>query len=58
MFFMSDDFFNEKPSKIKRAVIAGASEALKYKSKDWNKRDEEIIQDITKRINEIIERID
>ncbi|MBS3072319.1 hypothetical protein J4477_00615 [Candidatus Pacearchaeota archaeon] len=51
------DVFNEEPSKLKRAVIAGASEALKIK-KSANKSEEEIIQTITKRMDEIISRID
>jgi len=53
-----DKFFDEQdPPKIKRAVIAGASEALKMK-KDWKKQDEEILQDIANRVDEIVERID
>lgn len=54
---MVDIFEDESPSKVKRAVIAGASEALKQK-KDWKKSDDEIIQDITYKINEIISNID
>ena len=56
---MEDEFFEEEnPSKIKRAVISGASEALKQKSTDWRKSDESILQDITERVEEIIEEID
>jgi len=57
---MINNFFDdeEKPSKIKRAVIAGANEALKQKAKEWQKRDEVIIQDIANRINEILSKID
>lgn len=51
------DVFNGDNSKVKRAVIAGASEALKIK-KTTNKSEEEIIQSITKRMGEIISRID
>jgi len=57
---MINNFFDdeENPSKIKRAVIAGANEALKQKAKEWQKRDEVIIQDIANRINEILSKID
>jgi len=56
---MVNDFFgDEKPSKIKRAVIAGANEALKMKAKNWKEEDHEIIQAITKRVNEIVGNID
>jgi hypothetical protein len=51
------DVFDDANSKVKRAVIAGASEALKIK-KDTNKTEEEIIQSITKRMGEIVSRID
>ena len=55
---MEDEFFDEgNPSKIKRAVIAGASEALKQKA-DWKKSDDEILQDITDNIEEILGKID
>ena len=49
---------DESPSKIQRAVIAGASEALKIKISDSKKNDDEIIQSITKRMEAILENID
>mgnify|MGYP001426836883 CR=1 FL=1 len=55
---MEDEFFDESPSKIQRAVIAGASEALKHKAKEWKKSDDEILQDITDRVEGIINNID
>jgi len=56
---MEEEFFDEdeNPSKIKRAIISGASEALKAK-KDWKKSDEEIMQDIAERMDELIKEID
>ncbi|MEK6874029.1 MAG: hypothetical protein AABW91_04235 [Nanoarchaeota archaeon] len=51
------DVFDDNNSKVKRAVIAGAAEALKIK-KNTNNSEEEIIQSITKRMGEIISRID
>tara|TARA_Y100000310_G_scaffold211920_1_gene212707 strand:+ start:5630 stop:5803 length:174 start_codon:yes stop_codon:yes gene_type:complete len=57
---MEEEFFDEEPNppRIKRAVIAGASEALKIKAKEWRMRDEDILQDITERVDEIVEGID
>ena len=55
---MEKKYLNDGDSKIKRAVIAGASEALKQKSGDWKKRDDEIIQDITSKMHEILDKID
>ena len=56
---MEEDYFEEEqnPPKIKRAVIAGASEALKAKG-DWKKTDDEILQEITERVDDIIKEID
>ncbi|MEM4625639.1 MAG: hypothetical protein QXJ28_02655 [Candidatus Pacearchaeota archaeon] len=45
-------------SSLKMAVIAGASEALKQRSKNAKITDEQIIRDITARIDEIVEKID
>ena len=57
---MASDFFDEEqnPPRIKRAVIAGVNEALKIKARDWKKKDEEIIQDIANRMDEILAKID
>jgi len=43
---------------LKRAAIAGASEALKYKEKNPRASDEEIIKHIAKKAKEIEENID
>ncbi|MFA5019691.1 MAG: hypothetical protein WC533_01190 [Candidatus Pacearchaeota archaeon] len=56
---MKENFFSEEsPSKIKRAVIAGASEALKAKAKNYNKPDEEIIRLVNGKIDDILNNID
>ncbi len=55
---MVEDFFDERPSKIKRAVIAGVAEALKQKTRNPKKSDQEIIQEVTKKVDDIIENID
>jgi len=49
---------SEDDRKLRMAVIAGASRALKYKAEDWKKRDEEIIQKITDEAQSIVENID
>ena len=56
---MVEDFFSDdNPSKLKRAVIAGAAEALKFKSRNQKKSDDEVIKHITSNIDEIIDNID
>lgn len=57
---MARDFFDEdsvSSPKMKIAVIAGASEALKLK-RDRKKSDDDIIQEITNKIEELIKNID
>jgi hypothetical protein len=57
---MGKDIFDNpsEPPRIKIAVIAGASEALKIKSKSFKKSDQEIIQEITKNVEKILDGID
>ena len=54
------DFFSDSnsPSKLKMAIIAGASEALKSRAQDSKKSDQEILQDIIKDASRIIANID
>ena len=40
------------------AVIAGASEALKYKEENFNAEDQEVLRFVTKKAKEIIRKID
>jgi len=55
---MEEDIFeDESPSRLKRAVIAGASEALKMK-KDWKRSDEDVLQSISDNIEIILKNID
>ncbi len=44
--------------KMIMAVIAGASEALKYKEENFNATDEEALKFVTKKAKEIIRKID
>jgi len=45
-------------SKLKRAVIAGASEALKFKNENPRASDEEAMQTVTSDVDAILSRID
>lgn len=45
-------------SRLKMALIVGASEALKHRNQNPNKRDDEILKEITKRASEILDNID
>ena len=57
---MVSKFFEDEgnPSKMKRAVFAGAAEALRRKKEPVKVSDEEIIQYISDNVEEIIEKID
>jgi hypothetical protein len=57
---MGEDIFEspKEPPRLKMAVIAGASEALKMKAKDWKKGDNQILQEITDNIEKILKEID
>jgi len=55
---MDDEFFEDDPPRITRAVIAGAAEALKQKSGDFKRLDGDILQDITDNIEKILDGID
>jgi len=54
------DFFSDSNSnsKLRMAIIAGASEALKSKAQDSRKSDQEILQEIINNANRIIANID
>ena len=43
---------------LKMAIIAGASFALKRKSKNFRKTDDEVLKEVTKNIDEILEKMD
>jgi len=56
---VENDFFEEGGSrKMKMAVIAGASEALKAKAQDSRKIDSDILQEVTDKVEEILKGID
>lgn len=44
--------------KLKLALIVGASEALKHKNQSPNKRDDEILKEVTRRANDLISNMD
>ena len=43
---------------LKMAIIAGASHALKYKDQHWKATPEEILQHISKHMEEILKQMD
>jgi hypothetical protein len=45
-------------SRIKMAVIAGASEAIKNKSQNPHMSDDEVLKHVARRVDEIIDNID
>lgn len=49
---------NENEEMIKRAVISGAAHALKYKNRNPNKSEQEILQEIVRELGNIIKEID
>ncbi|MBU3907225.1 MAG: hypothetical protein KKA64_03160 [Nanoarchaeota archaeon] len=48
----------KKDNVLKRAVIAGASKALSIKERNSKATEQEIMQEITRSVNEIISKID
>lgn len=48
----------EDQDTLKMAILSGASHALKYKSKNFRKSDEEVIQYISDILPEIIDKLD
>ena len=48
---------NEK-NRIKMAVISGASNAIRYKEKNPGATEEEVIKHVTKKVDEILKKID
>jgi hypothetical protein len=49
---------NANEENIKRAVISGAAHALKYKEKEPNKSDSEILRQVMGELRDIIREID
>ena len=49
---------SDKERKTKMAVIAGASEALNYQARHPRATESEILQHVSKRVREIIGKID
>lgn len=48
----------EEDKRLKMAVIAGASQAIRYKEKNKYATESEIIQHISDNVKEILEKID
>lgn len=45
-------------SRMKMAVIAGASEAIKHKSNNPRMSDDEVLKQVARKVDDIIENID
>ena len=48
----------DEQKRLKMAVIAGASHALKFKEKNWKASEDEVIRHVSERVEEILEKID
>jgi len=48
----------EEERRIKMAVIAGASHAIRYKERNPRANEAEVISAVTKEVNEILKKID
>ena len=48
----------EDEERLKMAIIAGASHALKYKAEDWKVSDDEVIKKVTEEVADILSNID
>lgn len=44
--------------KIKMAIIAGASEAMKFKERNLRATDSEVLQHVTQRLRELVRNIE
>ena len=49
---------DEEEKKLKMAVISGAAHALTYKTSNPKATEQEIIQHVTLKVDEILEKID
>ena len=48
----------EEEKRLRMAIIAGAAEAARFKEKNWKATEPEVIQHVTERVKEILEKID
>ena len=48
----------DEKSRLKMAIIAGASHAVKYKAGHPKAQDQEVIQHVTSEVDEILAKID
>jgi len=49
---------NKEDKKLKMAAISGAAHALKYKEENPRASEQEVIQQVTRKLHEILEKID
>ena len=48
----------QEEKRMKMAIIAGASHALKFKEQKWKATEEEVIQHVTSKVQDILDKID
>lgn len=48
----------DEQKRLKMAIIAGASHALKFKEKNWRATEDEVIRHVSENVGEILEKID
>ena len=48
----------DENKRLKMAIIAGASHALKYKEQNWKSTNEDVLKKVTAEVDKILENID
>jgi len=48
----------DEEKRLRMAIIAGASEAARFKNRNWRATEEEVIQHVTDNANNILKEID
>ena len=48
----------DEEKRLRMAIIAGASHAVRFKEKNWRASEQEVIQHVTDNVKEILEKID
>jgi acetone carboxylase gamma subunit len=48
----------DEDKRLKMAIIAGASHAIKFKEKNWRATEDEVVRHVSENVREILEKID
>ena len=49
---------NDEEKRLRMAIIAGASHALKFKEKNWRATEDEVVRHVSENVKEILGKID